>query len=614
MKRSLGACGAVLVASATLIWGTVGCGSDVQNVFNTSPHGGAGGTGGTGAAGGHAGSTPVTSNRVDVLLVVDKSRGMGEKEALLATAIPDLVNRFANPRCIEPSGSPAAQQPAGPADPCPSPTSQREFAPVRDMHLGVVSSALGDHGGDVCAENMPNSTNNDLAELLTRSEGGGTVPTYQSLGFLAWDPAQQLTPPGETDVQNLITNLSAMVIGAGSVGCGLESQLESWYRFLVEPDPYLTIEAQNGQAVAQGTDTTLLAQRKAFLRPDSLLIVLLLTDENDCSIRDGGQYYYAARANNYHLPRAQITCATDPASDCCRSCGQPAGDGCPPKGPECDTPYDQAGDPINLRCFDEKRRFGIDFLEPLDRYVTGMTAAQVTDRNGNLAPNPIFTDLDPSDGITGTRDPSLVFFAAIVGVPWQDLARKDGNGDPDLLAGLDANGNPVGGLQSAAELAQHGVWDVILGNLATYVNPTDPHMIESIDPRSALPAPTAAYMADPINGHEYLVPNRDDLQYACIFPLLQPVDCMNPGPSGGCECADPVTDNPLCQSPNGSFGTTQYFAKAYPGRRELALLQAMGAQGVAAPICPAQRHIEQTADYGLRPAISAVVEAVGPHL
>ena len=34
---------------------------------------------------------------------------------------------------------------------------------------------------------------------------------------------------------------------------------------------------------------------------------------------------FAAKSTNasgvYHLPRAQVTCATDPASDCCRSCG-----------------------------------------------------------------------------------------------------------------------------------------------------------------------------------------------------------------------------------------------------------------------------------------------------
>jgi hypothetical protein len=28
-----------------------------------------------------------------------------------------------------------------------------------------------------------------------------------------------------------------MVVGAGQIGCGYEAQLESWYRFLVDPTP-----------------------------------------------------------------------------------------------------------------------------------------------------------------------------------------------------------------------------------------------------------------------------------------------------------------------------------------------------------------------------------------
>jgi hypothetical protein len=545
--------------------------------------------------------------RIDLLLSIDNSYSMTDVQAILAAAVPDLVNSLVNPRCLLADGMPvpANQQPTDPRASCPA-NSERQFEPVLDIHVGVVSSSLGDHGGDICPEDQALTDNNDMGHLLTRDIGGGPVATYDNLGFLWWGPSLQLTPPAEGNEAIFIASVTELVQGAGAVGCGLPSQLESWYRFLVEPEPYLTIEPVNNQAVAQGTDTALLEQRRQFLRPDSLLAIVMLSDDNDCSIRDGGQYYYAARGNNYHLPRAQSACATNPNDPCCRSCGEPAGDGCAPKGAECATPWDAVGDPVSLRCFDQKRRFGIDFLYPIDRYVEGLTSAMVTDRNGNVVPNPIFSDLDPSDSNSALRDPSMVFFASVAGVPWQDIARKDSNGNPDLIAGLDASGHPVGGFQSSSELIQNGTWNVILGDPANYVRPTDAHMISSIDPRAGLTAPPSGYYQDPINGHEYTATaGRDDLQYACIFPLPQPVDCA---PAGAwCDCRSPSPDNPLCQASDGSYGTTQYSAKAYPGTRSLEVVKELGEQGLVGSLCPAQMASSAQPDFGYRPAIQGIL-------
>ena len=556
--------------------------------------------------------------RIDLLLAIDNSRSMADKQAILAEAVPDMVNALVNPRCVHADGSPAASQPAGPLDPCPQQGTWRQIPPVLDIHVGVVSSSLGGHGGDVCADDEAGSTNNDLGRLISRQLGGGTVPTYQGLGFLAWDPAQSLSPPGIEQATSLSGATGALVAGAGEVGCGLEAQLEGWYRFLIDPNPYQSIEQTDGLAVPSGTASTLLAERRDFLRPDSLLAILMLSDENDCSIRDGGQSFVVAQflqaGSEYHLPKAQLACATNPSDPCCLSCGQGAGAGCPPKGAECDSHYDALGDPIPLRCFDQKRRFGVDFLYPIDRYVTGLSAAVVADRDGNLVPNPLFSDLDPDDDIKAVRDASLVYLAGIVGVPWQDVARKNGGGDPDLLAGLDANGKTVGGLQSSSELTDNGTWELILGDPSSDSPPSDEHMVESIDPRPGLVPPTASYLADPVNGHEY-TPDpslRDDLQYACIFALPEPRDCSNG--SGYCDCATAPENNPLCQSPQGAYGTTQYAAKAYPGLRHLQLLKAMASQGIVAPICPAQIDNAARSDFGFRPAIGAVLEQITARL
>ena len=626
MRSLLSISSVLLVGALTLS----GCEGDTENPGSstssgTGGSGASGGQGGSGGVGGQGGSggvggcdpAPATGNAtpVDLLLMVDNSRSMADKQAVLAANVSDLVGHFINPRCLDPSGVTVADQPAGPSEPCPT-GSERQFDPVVDMHVGVISSSIGGHGSDACT-GQNSATENDQAHLLDRSDASGSgppVPTYEGLGFLAWDPTQQLQPPGECTGALLRTDLATLIEGVGQIGCGFEAQLESWYRFLIDPNPYDTITVSNGAAVLSGTDQTLLDQRADFLRPDSVLIVVMLSDENDCSTRDGGQFFYAnqiyqpATSNPYHLPKPRAACAVDPNDPCCRSCGQAAGSGCNTNQDDCGSgPLSPLDDSVNMRCFEQKRRFGIDFMWPIDRYTTGLTAQQVSDRDGNVVPNPLFV---------GTRTPAMVFLAGIIGVPWQDIARQTPNGAPDLLQGLDLDANPVGGVQSAAQLSANGTWNVILGDPAAWIDATDPLMVESFAARSgqnpitgdALAPAGAGYLANPINGHEYSNPQQNDLQYACIFELPQSRDCSNPNEIA-CDCTDPNNDNPLCQAQNGQFGTTQYFAKAYPARRELQLLRTLGAQGVVGSICPAQLTETNHADYGYRPTLAAIAEA-----
>ncbi len=54
---------------------------------------------------------------------------------------------------------------------------------------------------------------------------------------------------------------------------------------------------------------------------------------------------------------------------------------------------------------DQKRRFGFDFLYPIDRYRRAFTEAQIPNRRGELVPNPIFSDPNPDDLDSSVRDP-----------------------------------------------------------------------------------------------------------------------------------------------------------------------------------------------------------------
>jgi hypothetical protein len=585
--------------------------------------GGSGNEAGGGSGGTGAGGPLAKADKVDILLDIDNSRSMADKQAVLALALSDLVQQLVNPPCVDPNGQLDPVVPASPMDPCP-PGLRRQYTPVQDIHLGIISSSIGGHGADACAASSPDTaTNDDKGHLLARTapDGSGTpIPTYEDKGFLAWDPAAKYSPPGASDPVAMTTTFKDMVLGVGQIGCGYESQLESWYRFLADPEPYDTIAVDaSGSAAPQGIDSVLLQQRADFLRPDSMLTVVMLSDEDDCSIREYGQYFYAAQQSlpngaRFHLPRARSECAVNPNDECCLSCGQAQPANCP-ADPSCFNPdgsvatLDDLEDSPNLRCWDQKQRFGIDFLYPIDRYTQALTSTTVVNRAGELVPNPIFSDLDPSDATTNIRDPGLVVLAGIVGVPWQDLARNP----QDLKAGL----------KSAEELASTGVWDIVLGDPASYVPAQDPLMIASIDPRSGTnpvtgdPVGAPGSLSNPINGNEYAIPERNDLQYVCTFqlPAGSERDCSDPG-AGPCDCEPGQTDNPLC-APNPNDGdqhTLQVRAKAYPGLRHLSVLKGIGDQGVTASICPAQLDDPTSIDFAYRPALRSLLERMATRL
>src|SRR5262249_3608182 len=73
--------------------------------------------------------------------------------------------------------------------------------------------------------------------------------------------------------------------------------------------------------------------------------------------------------------------------------------------------------------------------------------------------------------------------------------------------------------------------------------------------------------------------------------------------------SDPgASKNPLCQNPtSGQFSNVQLRAKAYPGLRQLQVLKGLGDQAIVGSICPANTTNMAAADFGYRPAISAIV-------
>jgi hypothetical protein len=477
-----------------------------------------------------------------------------------------------------------------------------EFAPVTDLHVGFVSSSLGGQGGDVCNDAPPQ---NRRAHLL-QSGADGLPVANAAAGFLAFGPG------AITDPDVLRADLGSLIAGVGQRGCGLEAQLESWYRFLVQPEPYESIAVDStNRAVVSGVDATILKQRHDFLRPDSLLAVLMLTDEDDAStdaLEIAGQGWafvayqfpgstvFRADGKSTTAPRGSSACDSAPGSAECTSCGFAAT--CAKDDPACVTLnrdpscvvnqgyYGATEDPLNVRFHDMKRRYGLEPRFPVTRYINGLSSAKVPSRSGEHAPlppptsapslhlpygrsylgnndcdNPIFAASLPSgpgDELChlppGPRSRELVVFGVITGVPSQLLT------------------SPVLG---------EGDWTRILGKDPRHFDESgrDAHMLQSVTPRVGLPGVTAAADADPIHGRERDT-RGEDLQYACTYALAEPLAC--PANSPDCNC---TPGDPICGT--GAPPVTQLRGAAYPGIRQLEVARALGDRAVVSSICAA---------------------------
>ena len=403
--------------------------------------------------------------------------------------------------------------------------------------------------------------------------------------------------------------------------------------------------------------------RHDFLRPDSLVAIIQLTDEED-SWSDPmwlGGYGWVSRTNAFPGgpgagagPRGTSECdepvdlnsplTTGPNNPDCTSCAFPGSNKpvsgtaigqdpncnscalgqttCPQKGwwtPASSSTPITAADGLNVRYGSQymRTRYGFDNQHDVQRYIDGLSKTTVPDRDNEAhqpnpytstkrnCTNPLFAQ-DLPDG--SDTSPSTL------------CQLKAGSRTPDLvfyalIGGVpralleDVNGNSKIDLTSAD-------WTRIVGkDPAHYLfDGIDPHMIESTAPRQGLQAPGTTYSlgSDPDNGREYNTLTSAagiDLQYACTFDLPQPKDCTSAANAGACDCSGPAASAasgpPLCST---STRTTQIKGKAYPTIRELRVAQGLGAQSVVASLCAKDVTSATTApSFGYNPAMQGIV-------
>jgi len=433
-------------------------------------------------------------DKIDILLAIDDSASMGDKQKFLAKAIPNLMSRLVAPNCVDKDGTPTGKQAivdsAAPTGRCD--VGKPAFAPITDIHVGVITSSMGAFGSSTkCGSS--GVERNLRGHLMNDDRMAGI--RHEDAGFLAYFPdspsnsvkrsAPGFVPPAAayTSANDLQAAVGALVANVGETGCGAEAQLEAVYRFLAQPDPWDSVTVEGNQAKYVGLDRQILAQRKAFLRPDSLVAVLLLTDENDSamdplSARGFGWSYMASS-----WPRTFEGMTANSRSDLRYGSGftAPGGtDGCTSgegaclpcwsagaSGDGCKATLPQTEDPMGLRAYDMKRRFGVDPQFPLSRYIRGFREARVPNRDGEhddngsytgesdaSCTNPLFAaelpDAEASETDLcrlpeGLRGPEDVFFAVIGGVP-NDLAAatNGGLGAADAWEKILGKGGPYG--------------------------------------------------------------------------------------------------------------------------------------------------------------------------
>jgi hypothetical protein len=204
---------------------------------------------------GQCGKLMHAANKLDLLLVVDNSASMEQEQAALAAELPRMMTALLTGD-IDGDGTP-------------------EVAPVGDIHVGVVSTDMGLEGLENAGVEKCGGKGDDGVLLAGRTDlPGCSAPADNFLQYDAESP-----PDGAAAELACLATL-------GINGCGFERQLDAALKALTPSHSAIEFYSASGP-VPGGHGNTL---NTGFLRNDpsdpSLIAVILITDEEDCSSRD----------------------------------------------------------------------------------------------------------------------------------------------------------------------------------------------------------------------------------------------------------------------------------------------------------------------------------------
>lgn len=206
---------------------------------------------------------PCAATDVDMLFMIDNSGSMREEQENLIRELPRMVQALTT----------GDRDDDGTVD----------FAPIRSLHMGFITSDMGSGnqmGVPTCA---PGLGDDGLLRRTSASEAP-CMATYPS-GTFAFGPSD--------DLREFIDTVSC-VASVGTEGCGFEQQLEAPLKALTPSNPEIWTRAGYVPSRFYDSESGLPDQlaghgsnaNAGFLRPDSTLAIVLLTDEEDCSLTD----------------------------------------------------------------------------------------------------------------------------------------------------------------------------------------------------------------------------------------------------------------------------------------------------------------------------------------
>jgi hypothetical protein len=177
--------------------------------------------------------------RVDIVVLVDNSGSMAQEQTALTLRFPELINEL-----VAPPTDPATGRPTHPA--------------VEDLNIGVVTPDMGTMGFTVSTCSNPDQGDNGCFRNTPSPAVSGCSATYPM--FLARNPVNADSYSAAQMAQDF-----TCIATLGTGGCGFEQQLKAMRQAV-------TANTEAGQC------------NSGFLRPDSLLALIWVTDESDCSV------------------------------------------------------------------------------------------------------------------------------------------------------------------------------------------------------------------------------------------------------------------------------------------------------------------------------------------
>ncbi|MCA9580646.1 MAG: hypothetical protein KC416_02555 [Myxococcales bacterium] len=219
-------------------------------------------------------------DKVDFLFVIDNSTSMAEEQAKLKDQLPRLVKTLATGDIDEDGNA--------------------DFKPVKDLRIGVITTDMG--VGGFSDKTGCSADDGDGGRLITRSapdaDDRPTVGDPPMIcgpnGYGNNETFVSFVPANDAGKEDAFADKVSCVAVAGIGGCGFEQQLEAPLKALTPSSSDITFVGS----------TKGLGETNNFVRDDSLLVILMITDEEACSAADPEVSKWDS--TTYPLPEADL--------------------------------------------------------------------------------------------------------------------------------------------------------------------------------------------------------------------------------------------------------------------------------------------------------------------